>query len=268
MATDTAPSKRINDGDDLNFFLSTTAYSDIRSWLRQLNHACFPTKDGPDIAVCRLDQPPPYSDAINELRSMISQFSELILQAPPDTGPRRFGNVAFRAWYKLAEQIVERLLDQHVAPILREHGDMKDELKAYLLGSFGSAQRLDYGTGHELSFLAFLGCLSKLGAFAEGEERAIVVGVFQPYCRPLTWRNDFANSGQLPRAYTQHHHDLHAGACRLTWRLGSRRPQFPAICLRLRATRSTHVTQPTYTSTRITRHGARTCDYHLETNRR
>lgn len=60
-----------------------------------------------------------------------------------------------------------------------------DELQVYLLGSFGSPQRLDYGTGHELSFLAFLGALWKLGLF-EGQgpgnaERGIVIGVFEPY---------------------------------------------------------------------------------------
>lgn len=33
------------------------------------------------------------------------------------------------------------------------------ELKYYIENSFGSAIRLDYGTGHELSFLAFIGGL-------------------------------------------------------------------------------------------------------------
>jgi len=61
-----------------------------------------------------------------------------------------------------------------------------DELRHYLVGAFGSAQRLDYGTGHELSFLAFLGCLWKLGGFADGGaddgevERSIVLGVVEP----------------------------------------------------------------------------------------
>ncbi|KAK5277966.1 Serine/threonine-protein phosphatase 2A activator 1, partial [Cryomyces antarcticus] len=53
------------------------------------------------------------------------------------------------------------------------------------MGSFGSAQRLDYGTGHELSFLAFLGCIWKLGGFprteAGVEERGVVLGVIEPY---------------------------------------------------------------------------------------
>jgi serine/threonine-protein phosphatase 2A activator len=63
-----------------------------------------------------------------------------------------------------------------------------EEIKQYFLGGFGSSQRLDYGTGHELSFLAFLGCLWKLGFFPaqpEGEtpgavERSIVLGVIEP----------------------------------------------------------------------------------------
>ena len=62
----------------------------------------------------------------------------------------------------------------------------QDELSAYLLGSFGSAQRLDYGTGHELSFLAFLGGIWRLGGFEKSndagvEERGIVLGILEPY---------------------------------------------------------------------------------------
>ncbi|KAL9603818.1 MAG: hypothetical protein Q9219_000927 [cf. Caloplaca sp. 3 TL-2023] len=59
------------------------------------------------------------------------------------------------------------------------------ELGPYFLGAFGSAQRLDYGTGHELSFLAFLGCIWKLGGFESSssgnEERGIVLGIIEPY---------------------------------------------------------------------------------------
>lgn len=62
--------------------------------------------------------------------------------------------------------------------------DVKTELKAYFLGSWGHCQRLDYGTGHELSFLAFLAAIWKLNGFPKTtpgvEERAIVLGVIQP----------------------------------------------------------------------------------------
>ena len=87
----------------------------------------------------------------------------------------------------LVEDKVDMLCDMHLESVLDSIGGEEDgrsvrfreELKVYLLGSFGSAQRLDYGTGHELSFVAFLGCLWKVGAFEDGEERAVVVGVVQ-----------------------------------------------------------------------------------------
>lgn len=179
-----APCKRINDGDDLNFFLTSVAYRDIKIWLSQLNRALFPVQDeNKHVSTCTIDPPPTYSPVVTSLRSLVQDFEGLISQAPPDTGPRRFGNVAFREWYRLAEEQTDSLLQRHLEFVLKKTSDnpvVFEELKAYLLGSFGSAQRLDYGTGHELSFLAFLACLSKIDAFDPGEERAIVVGVVQP----------------------------------------------------------------------------------------
>lgn len=185
----TTPSKRINDGDDLTFFLSSTAYRDLMTWLLQLNRSVFPRRsDHGTITECKLDSPLSYSQNVISLRSLLSDLGDLIKKAPPDTGPRRFGNVAFRTWFKLVEQATEGLIEKHLAPVLKgwtgsdeqQAADLRSELQVYLLGSFGSAQRLDYGTGHELSFVAFLGCLWKLGGFEVGEERAIVVGLIQP----------------------------------------------------------------------------------------
>lgn len=178
------PVKRINDGDDLNFFLASTAYRDIKIWLLRLNRAVFPTKtqDG-NVSICTLNSPPEYSTTVKSLQSLVQEYFDLLSQAPPDTGPRRFGNVAFREWYRLAELNTDTILERYLGKLLREHnGDsaVHADLKAYLLGSFGSAQRLDYGTGHELSFLAFLCCLAKIDAFGEGEERSLVIGVVQP----------------------------------------------------------------------------------------
>lgn len=62
------------------------------------------------------------------------------------------------------------------------------ELSFHLLSSFGSPQRLDYGTGHELSFLSYLVCLCRLRVFTEADEQALVTRVFREYidvCREV-----------------------------------------------------------------------------------
>ena len=62
-------------------------------------------------------------------------------------------------------------------------------LSPYLLTSFGSFLRVDYGSGHETSFAIFLLCLSLLRFFTseQDEERQIVLLLFVRYLR-LCWR--------------------------------------------------------------------------------
>jgi len=207
--TFTKPAKRINEGPDVARFLVSKAYRDIGLFVLQLNRALCPRKkpagEGSGTAAAQTftlatkrEDPP----AVARLRALLDKVAALVDEAPPDPGPRRFGNVSFRKWYALLQERADGLLREYVAPEVLgfaaskggadgngDEGDGGDsamvELKSYFLGAFGSAQRLDYGTGHELSFLAFLGCLWKLGAFGHGEqgedtERSIVLGVFEP----------------------------------------------------------------------------------------
>ncbi|KAI1263265.1 phosphotyrosyl phosphatase activator [Xylariaceae sp. FL1019] len=197
------PVKQIHDADDVSKFLTSKAYRDIGLFVMQLNRAMCPRKvtgqDGKEKFQTFLigseyeTKPVP---SIQPLQALLAKIESLIDEAPPLEGPRRFGNVAFRTWYAKLEKHVEPFLKGSVPESVNNFGSSGsrsqvtpfDELAAYLLGSFGSAQRLDYGTGHELSFLAFLGCLWKLGVFKdEGKkgdiERSIVLGVFEPYLR-------------------------------------------------------------------------------------
>ncbi|KAI1812405.1 phosphotyrosyl phosphatase activator [Poronia punctata] len=197
------PAKRIDDGQDVARFLTSKAYRDIGIFVMQLNRSMCPRKvkdeEGKDKIQTYLigseyeTQP---AESVRRLQQMLATIESFMDEAPPDQGPRRFGNVSFRKWYQILETRVTALLDEHLpASVLRRNSEGGDgratatvELTAYLLGSFGSAQRLDYGTGHELSFLAFLGCLWKLGAFKDGKpngdiERNIVLGIFEPYLR-------------------------------------------------------------------------------------
>ena len=182
--------KKINGSSDVEFFLTSKAYTDIVTFLLQLNASLFPRKSE-DFA--RPEQTwelgceaIPSTSATIRLAELLSELETYIAKAPPDPGPCRFGNTAFRKWCELAADNADFLLKKYVPhlEVGTERGAHK-ELKPYLLGSFGSAQRLDYGTGHELSFLAFLAALWKLGGIkAKGndylQERALVLHVIQP----------------------------------------------------------------------------------------
>jgi len=191
------PVKRIHDGNDVDFFLASKAYADIITFIFQLNASMFPRTgvdkqqssnaakewiiEDPDVT---------FPAIVQNLAQLIDNFDGIIDEVPPDQGPRRFGNISFRKWYELVNERVAGLIEQYIPSNISSPNSSADvtakiELEAYLIGSFGNAQRLDYGTGHELSFLAFLGCLWKLGAFPKSgngnQERAIVLGVIEPW---------------------------------------------------------------------------------------
>ncbi|KAI9888268.1 MAG: Serine/threonine-protein phosphatase 2A activator 1 [Vezdaea aestivalis] len=188
------PSKQIHNGQDLEAFHTSKAYLDIMTFLFQLNRAMFPvTKDG-NVQTWETGSDTKLLGPIIKIRELVDKLDKLIEEAPPDTGPRRFGNVSFRTWLSLVEENITNLfrecLPVHI--LTWKSGETSEitalsELKAYLLASFGSAERLDYGTGHELSFLAFLGCLWKLGTFSghadHSQERGVVLEIMEPYFR-------------------------------------------------------------------------------------
>ena len=183
------PVKRINEGQDVLLFHVSEGYRDIITFLSQLNHAMFPSINHDGTVFFELGSPAvDFSPVIVQLRHLLGDLESLMDEAPPATGPRRFGNVSFRTWCGLLEDRGPELLRKYLPDTVLSfnqtgHGEPLAELEGYLNGSFGSSQRLDYGTGHELSFLAFLGCIWKLGGFpgdtaAPGDaERAIVLGV-------------------------------------------------------------------------------------------
>jgi serine/threonine-protein phosphatase 2A activator len=191
------PAKRINDGEDVTFFLASRAYADIMTFIFQLNTAMIPRKSNEErngaglVKEWKLNgEGVPLPPVVQDIAKLLSTLTSLIDEAPPDPGPRRFGNISFRKWYDLVRERVPALLDQHLPRAVlafptSSDVSAKEELEAYLTGSFGSSQRLDYGTGHELSFLAFLASLWKLGAFPESSdghvERALVLGIIEPY---------------------------------------------------------------------------------------
>ncbi|KKF94000.1 Serine/threonine-protein phosphatase 2A activator 1 [Ceratocystis platani] len=267
--------KRINDGADVNTFLTSLAYRDIGVWIMQLNRALCPRREAavqPSVPSASAFAPPADSSSstsstspsssigrptaipasslklpsaarerartfslqdvqneavlpasVQRVRKLLQRSEALLAQAPAEPGPagaaHRFGNPAFRKWVALLQDAARDMMQEELGidggdaaecasdtgtetetESEKRTGDQLenqvagdsqpvtalDELVSYFMGGWGSAERLDYGTGHELSFLAFLGGLWKLGFFADGEqdgpiERAIVFGIFEPY---------------------------------------------------------------------------------------
>ena len=135
---------------------------------------------------------------------------------PPDLKAKaRFGNPAFRTWHarlvKRSYGIVKCCLDCHRGCIGGNDTELDvlmecskkgygaastdentadasdsssneqetiDELRAYLHDAFGHPIRIDYGTGHESSFVVFLLALCKIGCFTwrSGESDAAGAG--------------------------------------------------------------------------------------------
>ncbi|KAL7275647.1 Serine/threonine-protein phosphatase 2A activator 1 [Rhizina undulata] len=186
------PAKRIHTQQDATNFLCSQACHTIMDFILHLNASVTPF----DAATNTLRNPDNFatnspsvhvSPEVQGVVSLIRDLESLIEAAPPDSGPRRFGNVAFRKWHALVEdKVCSGLLDKHLpARVLVQSvsgTSAKDELVPYLLGSFGSAQRLDYGTGHELSFAAFLCTIWVLGGFTSGrDELGLVLRAFDAY---------------------------------------------------------------------------------------
>lgn len=191
-----SPIKMIHEGHDVSRFLRTRAYRDITVFVLQLNRAIYPRRQANSdrqksrIQSWEVNSPDvPLSEAVSRIRNMLTDLDAIVDEVPPDPGPRRFGNASFRQWYEKVETRLPNLLQQHLPVKVLSHNKVSDigpqaELQSYFLGAFGSPQRLDYGSGHELSFLAFLACIWKLGGFdvlsSGNEERAIVLGIIEP----------------------------------------------------------------------------------------
>ena len=115
------PAKRIHDGDDVTFFLASRAYADIMTFIFQLNTAMIPRKikesqaqggNTHSFKEWELNDPDvPHPPVVANLAKLLDTLASIIDEAPPDPGPRRFGNVSFRTWYDIVRERVPALLD-------------------------------------------------------------------------------------------------------------------------------------------------------------
>lgn len=116
--------------------------------------------------------------AVATVIGAMSRCSELVDKVKPSDKPQRFGNTSFRKW------------NSGVAPIYDDAFlslKLPGELKHYFVNAFGTVSRIDYGTGHELNFVAWFGGLL-LGnhlSNVTGEDILRVFSCYYDLCRKI-----------------------------------------------------------------------------------
>lgn len=189
------PEKRIFDNSDLAYFQKSLAYKQlhhvIATILLKVNATPVP-KGWLSASIVTRNQPritglSPETDtntrseikispSVEKVVQILDKFNNTIDTTPPRLGPRRFGNLACRDWHAKIEDNASAYLKE----LLSDSG-LNEELEYYLLNSFGSAVRLDYGSGHELSFVAFIGGLMECGIIDKEVLGTELLAVFARY---------------------------------------------------------------------------------------
>ncbi|XP_035197203.1 serine/threonine-protein phosphatase 2A activator isoform X2 [Oxyura jamaicensis] len=163
------PRKEINIVSDMGKWKRSQAYADYMGFILTLNEGVRGKKLTCDYKV---------SEPIEKLVALLNTLDRWIDETPPVDQPSRFGNKAFRTWYAKLDQEAENL----VAAVIPKHlAGAAPEVAVYLKEAVGNSTRIDYGTGHEAAFAAFLCCLCKIGVLRVDDQMAIVFKVFNRY---------------------------------------------------------------------------------------
>ncbi|CAK9436481.1 uncharacterized protein LODBEIA_P10390 [Lodderomyces beijingensis] len=222
MSNPSEPSKKIFDSSDLAIFEKTIAFHNLQQSLQEIVLLVQGKEVPPntlDISLItrskdpksqhEIQQPPPPppsspppslplqqqadtssldqhsghpSPIVVKILSILHRLNKLIDECPPVQGPTRFGNVAFRTWHEKAHPIISSSVSQ----IPTSSPEITIETNYYLANAFGSAMRLDYGTGHELSFFAFLAGLMRSNIIhPTGEELLMMFARYYDLARRL-----------------------------------------------------------------------------------
>ena len=107
------------------------------------------------------------SPNVQRLIDVLAEVEAVVQEVEPEKTATRFGNPAFRT-------LIARLRE-------RPLGGLSEEVRAYLLAGLGDAVRVDYGTGHELSFLAFLCACRHEGRLEAGDLPSVALVVLARY---------------------------------------------------------------------------------------
>ncbi|SCU85659.1 LAFA_0D16974g1_1 [Lachancea sp. 'fantastica'] len=144
------PTKRIFDSRGTQAFQKSVAMYRIKMYLHRY------------VSIVEGEQIPKTSEnsTVLDFVALLSKLATMVDETPAFPGPRRYGNLACRSWHDKIETALSPLLEDFMPSDCQKS---IVELRYYLANAFGSRERLDYGTGHELSFFAVISALDMLG---------------------------------------------------------------------------------------------------------
>ncbi|KAF5286367.1 hypothetical protein FQR65_LT12661 [Abscondita terminalis] len=164
------PVKAVKVPEDMQIWEKSEAYFEYLGFVLALNEAVTGKANSLKGEIL--------SPVILNLLEMLDKLDKMIDDIPPIKQPQRFGNQAFRSWYQKLKENAFDLVQGVVSESLYR---AVPEILFYLIEGFGNATRIDYGTGHEMSFVMFLYCLFKIGALVETDKAAVPCKVFAKY---------------------------------------------------------------------------------------
>ncbi|KAL7071634.1 hypothetical protein ACQ4LE_009518 [Meloidogyne hapla] len=168
------PTRAILNISDVSVWLKSEAHNKYMKFIRGLNNSVRGVStDSTDIYI---------SENVKKIIEVLDLFQEWTEEYPPeDMGTQRFGNKAYRKWYARLTSDAEKVLLKVLPTNLEES---KIELLPYLMDSFGNSTRIDYGSGHEASFLIFLFCLYQINFLVAPEDDcSVILRVFHRYLK-------------------------------------------------------------------------------------
>eukprot|EP00158_Paraphelidium_tribonemae_P005737 Partr_v1_DN27498_c1_g1_i1_m71741 putative PPIases accelerate the folding of proteins. It catalyzes the cis-trans isomerization of proline imidic peptide bonds in oligopeptides. Acts as a regulatory subunit for PP2A-like phosphatases modulating their activity or substrate specificity, probably by inducing a conformational change in the catalytic subunit, a direct target of the PPIase. Can reactivate inactive phosphatase PP2A-phosphatase methylesterase complexes (PP2Ai) in presence of ATP and Mg(2 len=168
----TKPMKCINSKVDVEFFLASEGLARFMDFVIAINKS---------VSGCRVSSIPEPSKIVKALVGLLETLDKFIDEIPPAENPQRFGNQSFRAWISRVESNANTLLRSYIYEIFPELAESLLELESYFVTSFGNGTRLDYGSGHEINFVAFLSCLDVMGCFNGEDYVQLGLRVFRKY---------------------------------------------------------------------------------------
>ncbi|GAA5895292.1 serine/threonine-protein phosphatase 2A activator [Sporobolomyces salmoneus] len=170
------PKRKIFTAADLEPWFSSRAYADLEAYTLQLCHSVRGTKIEDECFE---------SEVTRKSVAFLKEAEGWIDDIPLQTTPQRFGNKAFRDWLIKVKQRNDDFQNSLVATSsdlsAAASSSILPELSFNFITSFGSGPRLDYGTGHELSFVLWLLALRLIGILSPRDDQAVVLRIFASY---------------------------------------------------------------------------------------